>query len=82
MHINSGIPNKVFHNVAMALGGNAWEKAGGIWYLAMRDPRVKPTARFLTFAKAAGRAANRLCGDGSAEAKKVADGWKAVGIEI
>ena len=82
VHINSGIPNKAFHNVAMAIGGNAWEKAGGIWYSAMRDPRVKATSRFLTFAKATGRAANRLYGDGSDEAKKVAGGWKAVGIEI
>ncbi len=41
VHINSGIPNKAFHNVAMELGGNAWEKAGGIWYSALRDPRVK-----------------------------------------
>ena len=82
VHINSGIPNKAFHNVAMELGGNAWEKAGGIWYSALRDPRIKPTARFLTFAKATGRAVNRLYGDGSPEAKTVANGWKAVGIEI
>ena len=82
VHLNSGIPNKAFYNVATALGGNAWEKAGTIWYSALRDPRVKPTARFLTFAKATGRAANRLYGDGSDEAKKVADGWKGVGIEI
>jgi Zn-dependent metalloprotease len=32
--------------------------------------------------KATGRAANRLYGDGSAEAKTVANGWKAVGIKI
>jgi len=82
VHINSGIPNKAFHNVAMELGGNAWEKAGAIWYSALRDPRVKPTARFLTFAKATGRAANRLYGDGSPEAKTVANGWKGVGIKI
>jgi Zn-dependent metalloprotease len=82
VHINSGIPNKAFHTVAMELGGNAWEKAGTIWYSALRDPRVKATARFLTFAKATGRAANRLYGDGSPEAKTVANGWKAVGIEI
>ena len=82
VHINSGIPNRAFYTVAMELGGNAWEKAGGIWYSALRDPRVKPTARFLTFAKATGRAANRIYGDGSAEAKAVAAGWKEVGIEI
>lgn len=82
VHINSGIPNKAFHTVALELGGNAWEKAGAIWYSALRDPRVKPTARFLTFAKATGRAANRLYGDGSPEAKTVAKGWQEVGIEI
>ena len=82
VHINSGIPNKAFYTAAMELGGNAWEKAGGIWYSALRDPRVKPTARFLTFAKATGRAANRIYGDGSTESKAVAAGWKAVGIEI
>jgi Zn-dependent metalloprotease len=82
VHINSGIPNKAFYTVATELGGNAWDKAGNIWYSALRDPRVKPTARFLTFAKATGRAANRIFGDGSPEAKTVANGWKAVGIEI
>jgi Zn-dependent metalloprotease len=82
VHINSGIPNKAFYTVAMELGGNAWEKAGGIWYSALRDPRVKPTARFLTFAKATGRAANRIYGDGSPEANAVANGWKGVGIQI
>jgi Zn-dependent metalloprotease len=82
VHINSGIPNKAFHNAALELGGNAWEKAGAIWYSALRDPRVKPTARFLTFAKATARAANRIYGDGSPESQTVANGWKAVGIEI
>jgi Zn-dependent metalloprotease len=82
VHINSGIPNKAFHTVAMELGGNAWEKAGAIWYSALRDPRIKPTARFLTFAKATGRASNRMYGDGSPESKTVANGWKAVGIKI
>ena len=32
VHINSGIPNHAFFLVATALGGNAWEKAGRIWY--------------------------------------------------
>ncbi len=82
VHINSGIPNKAFHAVAMALGGYAWQRAGEIWYEALRDSRIKPRARFRTFARATQRAANRLYGDGSVESKAVGDGWDAVGIEL
>ncbi|CAM5676724.1 hypothetical protein SFUMM280S_07534 [Streptomyces fumanus] len=32
VHINSGIPNHAFYLAATALGGNAWERAGQIWY--------------------------------------------------
>ena len=38
VHINSGIPNKAFYLAATAIGGNAWEKAGRIWYETLRDP--------------------------------------------
>ena len=72
VHINSGIPNKAFYNVATELGGNAWEKAGTIWYSALRDPRVKPTARFLTFAKATGREEK----EDEAERKKDLATWR------
>ena len=39
VHINSGIPNRAFHLVALTLGGFAWERAGRIWYrtLAARE---------------------------------------------
>ena len=44
VHINSGIPNHAFYLVAEALGGNAWEKAGQIWYDALRDKlQFRPT---------------------------------------
>jgi Zn-dependent metalloprotease len=82
VHVNSGIPNKAFHNVAMALGGYAWERAGAIWYSAMRDAQVKPTARFQTFARATARAAVRIYGSDSTEAKAVEEGWKGVGISL
>lgn len=35
VHINSGIPNHAFYLFAVALGGNAWERAGGVWYEAL-----------------------------------------------
>ncbi len=35
VHINSGIPNRAFHLAATAIGGNAWEAAGQIWYAVL-----------------------------------------------
>lgn len=82
VHINSGIPNKAFSSVAIALGGNAWSQAGEIWYEALRDSSTKPRTRFLTFARTTHKAAIRLYGQDSAPAKAVVNGWGAVGIEI
>jgi Zn-dependent metalloprotease len=78
VHINSGIPNHAFYLAATAFGGHAWEQAGRIWYDALRDPRVRPTARFRTFARATVRAA--LQAFGSDEAAVVVDAWRGVGI--
>jgi Zn-dependent metalloprotease len=43
---------------------------------------VRPTARFQTFARATARAAVRIYGADSREARVVADGWKKVGISL
>jgi Zn-dependent metalloprotease len=82
VHINSGIPNHAFYVTAMELGGNAWEEAGWIWYAALRDPRLKETARFLTFARTTRRAARSIYGEGSREVRAVETGWKEVGISV
>ncbi len=82
VHTNSGIPNRAFYLVAEKIGGNAWEKPGAIWYSALRDPRLQPTARFQQFASATARAARRLYGPGGAEAKAVEEAWREVGIEL
>src|ERR1700676_5501484 len=37
VHINSGIPNHAFYLLAKALGGNAWDVAGRVWYDALRS---------------------------------------------
>ena len=52
VHTNSGIPNRAFYLVATTLGGNAWDAAGPIWYAALRDNRLHPTATFQEFAPA------------------------------
>lgn len=82
VHTNSGIPNKAFHDLAVALGGNAWEKAGHIWYETLRDARLKPSATFVAFARITLGTARRLYGAQAAEAAAVKDAWKGVGIAI
>jgi Zn-dependent metalloprotease len=82
VHTNSGIPNHAFYVVATTMGGKAWEKPGIIWYDAMRDPRVRPNADFLTFAKATLRSAKQRFGAQSAEVGAVRAGWEAVKIAV
>ena len=65
------------------IGGNAWEQAGPIWYETLRDPRLKPTAQFKTFARLTLRAVQRLgYAHGSPEFQAVQDAWGQVGITI
>jgi Zn-dependent metalloprotease len=79
VHINSGIPNKAFYEVAVRLGGRAWEKAGRIWYITLRD-RLRPDSQFQDCANATLAVAKELYGASSAEAKAVLEGWDVVGI--
>jgi len=51
VHINSGIPNRAFALTATILGGNAWERAGLIWYRALTGD-LPSTATFRQFADA------------------------------
>jgi Zn-dependent metalloprotease len=81
VHTNSGIPNHAFYLFAMSLAGNAWERAGSVWYSALRDPRLEPTAQFVQFASATSRAANRLYPD-SDVGDQVKDAWNQVGVDI
>jgi Zn-dependent metalloprotease len=80
VHINSGIPNKVFHTLAVELGGYAWERAGTIWYETLRHYRLQPDATFRSFARLTEIVANRLYGRGSVESSAVSMAWDAVGV--
>jgi Zn-dependent metalloprotease len=80
VHINSGIPNHAFYTTATELGGKAWEKAGRIWYDALRDERIKPTSGFKAFARATLRQADIRFGAGSAEVDAVQAGWDKVKV--
>jgi hypothetical protein len=79
VHINSGIPNRAFYLAAIALGGNAWEKAGRIWYATLTDPALSTTAQFADFANLTVSWARQLYNTATAAA--VADAWAQVGIE-
>ena len=80
VHINSGIPNHAFYRVATALGGHAWERAGRIWYVALRD-RLRRNSGFERAAALTLEVAEDLFGAASEEARTVRRGWEGVGVE-
>lgn len=80
VHINSGIPNYAFYLAATAIGGNAWEKAGKIWYIALRD-RLRSTSNFSRAAYHTIGIAGELYGNDSNEQRAVKEAWKRVGVE-
>ena len=81
VHINSGIPNHAFYITANELGGNAWEKAGRIWYITLRD-KLEARSQFQDAANLSFEAAGELYGDGSVEQQAVQKGWAGVGINV
>jgi len=81
VHINSEIPNRAFYLAAVAIGGNAWEKAGQIWYDTIRDKSLKASANFAAFAGRTVANAGHRYGSNSAEQKAVSDAWNKVGVK-
>jgi len=79
VHTNSGIPNRAFYLLAVALGGHAWEKAGRIWYETLRDRRLKPTATFRQFARLTALNAGHFFG--KAERAATTSAWAEVGVK-
>jgi Zn-dependent metalloprotease len=81
VHINSGIPNHAFYVTAREIGGYAWEKAGRIWYIALRD-RLRVRSDFQEAANLTFQVAADLYGTGSLEQQAVHNGWSEVGIAV
>jgi Zn-dependent metalloprotease len=79
VHINSGIPNHAFYLAATAIGGNAWENAGRIWYDALIN-RLRRNSDFADAAKKTAASAADLLGARAAEVKAVREAWRAVGV--
>jgi hypothetical protein len=80
VHINSGIPNRAFVLAALAIGGNAWEAAGSIWYAVVSGDGIKADCDFATFAGLTVAAAGTAHGDGSSEQQAVRSAWEQVGV--
>jgi Zn-dependent metalloprotease len=81
VHINSGIPNKAFYRTALEIGGYAWEKAGRIWYVTLRD-KLQAQSKFVDAARLTYETAGELYGANSLEQQAVKKGWSDVGIVI
>jgi Zn-dependent metalloprotease len=81
VHINSGIPNHAFYVAAMNMGGNAWEKAGRIWYVTLRN-RIRASSNFQEAADLTYQVAGELFGAASLEQQAVRTGWNEVGITV
>ena len=81
VHINSGIPNHAFYVTALELGGFAWEKAGQIWYVTLKD-RMTANSKFQDCANLTYQVAGELFGAGGLEQQAVKKGWDAVGLQV
>jgi Zn-dependent metalloprotease len=81
VHINSGIPNHAFYVVATEIGGNAWEKAGRIWYNTLKS-KLHANSNFQDAAGLTFQTAGELFGVGSLEQQAVRKGWQEVGLTV
>ena len=79
VHINSGIPNHAFYRFAVALGGNAWERAGGVWYESLLSLPVE--AQFTDMVLATEKAAVEQHGLNSAVHRALMRAWSDVGFQ-
>jgi Zn-dependent metalloprotease len=80
VHVNSGIPNRAFCLAAKALGGQAWEEAGLIWYKTLL--RLPSRAQFQDAADTTYQVAGEEFGSGSAQQQAVLGAWSEVGIRV
>ncbi len=79
VHINSGIPNRAFCEAALRIGGNAWEKAGPVWYRALTQ-KLRSTSSFHDAMNLTVEAAGELYGVNSNEQKAIREAWAEVGL--
>jgi hypothetical protein len=80
VHINSGIANRAFVLAALAIGGHAWEDAGGIWHAVLTGDGIRADCDFATFAELTIASATERHGYGSVQHSAVQSAWQEVGV--
>ncbi|PCN48279.1 peptidase M4 family protein [Curtobacterium sp. 'Ferrero'] len=80
VHTNSGIPNHAFYLAATAIGGNAWDGAGAVWWDALTSDATTKSIDFAGFAGVTVTAAASRFGDRSREHAAVEQAWRDVGV--
>jgi len=79
VHVNSGIPNRAFYELASRLKGYAWEKAGRIWYATLAN-KLRPASNFRDAVNMTVQAAGEIFGKNSLEQKATREAWAEVGL--
>ncbi len=79
VHVNSGIPNRAFYELAVRLKGYAWEKAGLVWYRTLTQ-KLRQNSAFHDAMILSVLAAGELFGVNSREQKAVREAWSEVGL--
>ena len=81
MHTNSGIPNHAFFLAATAIGGNAWQGAGAVWWDALTSAEVTASIDFAGFATVTVDAAGRAVRRGLRRvSRRAPSAWRTVGV--
>ena len=78
VHINSGIPNHAFYLFSQAVGGNAWDIPGAIWYEAMQ--KLSSNSQFADMVATTDMITVAKHGANSSNHKALTNAWKAVGL--
>lgn len=76
VHINSGIPNKAFYNIASSIG---FEDSGKIYYRALTT-YLTPQSDFMDLRNGVLQSAKDIYGSSSAQYQSVQNGFSAVGL--
>jgi Zn-dependent metalloprotease len=80
VHINSGIPNRTFVLAAKAIGGNAWDVPGQIWYETLTNGYLSPESDFKDCARGTILASRKIHSGDATVAEHVAAAWVDTGV--
>jgi Thermolysin metallopeptidase, alpha-helical domain/Caspase domain/Thermolysin metallopeptidase, catalytic domain/Papain family cysteine protease len=84
VYINAGIPNHAFYLAAKRLRGNAWTRAGRVWYESLvrdsQSPKMTPRMTFKGFARRTVAVAKAVFPDDERVASAIEESWADVGV--